>query len=93
MKRFTPPPEPTKQESSSEGECTGSEEESEDEVDNNKVYRDEDLIEAQKAARAKQLRAKFEKWEANEIKREQNNSSVNIAEEIGEEQSIESTKT
>lgn len=50
-------------------------------------------FQAQKAARAKQLRAKFEKWEANEIKREQNNSSVNIHEEIGEEQSIESTRT
>lgn len=93
MKRFTPPPEPTRDESSSEGDCTASEEEeSDDEFDASK-YRDEELIEAQKAARAKQLRAKFERWEANEIQREQNNSSINIAEEIGEEQSIESTKS
>lgn len=49
------------------------------------------MFQAQKAARAKHLRAKFEKWEANEIQREQ--STVNIAEELGEEQSqIESAK-
>jgi hypothetical protein len=51
-------------------------------------------IQAQKAARAKQLRAKFERWEANEIKKEQNSGTVNIIEELGEEQSqIESTKS
>lgn len=50
-------------------------------------------LQAQKAARAKQLRAKFEKWEANELQREQNNSSVNIAEELAEgESQIESAK-
>ncbi|XP_063924845.1 F-actin-monooxygenase Mical isoform X10 [Zophobas morio] len=94
LKRFTPPPEPTRPESSSEGE-SGSEEESEeeDEPDQGQIA-DADLLEAQKAARAKQLRAKFERWEANEIKREQNSSAVNIIEEIGEEQSqIESTKS
>ncbi|XP_044261083.1 LIM domain and actin-binding protein 1 isoform X3 [Tribolium madens] len=94
LKRFTPPPEPTRPESSSEAESASDEEtEEEDEIDRGKIA-DEDLIEAQKAARAKQLRAKFERWEANEIKKEQNNSSVNIIEELGEEQSqIESTKT
>jgi hypothetical protein len=94
LKRFTPPPEPARPESSSEAE-SGSEEESEeeDEPDNVKVA-DDDLIEAQKAARAKQLRAKFERWEANEIKKEQNSGTVNIIEELGEEQSqIESTKS
>lgn len=35
---------------------------------------DEFLQNAQSAARAKQLRAKFEKWESKEILREQNNS-------------------
>ncbi|KRT86716.1 hypothetical protein AMK59_1971, partial [Oryctes borbonicus] len=92
LKRFTPPPEPTKQESNSEGEDSGSEEESEsmEEVDHSKMQ-DADLLEAQKAARARQLRAKFEKWEAKEIKREQ--QQVNIIEEIGDEQAqIESTK-
>lgn len=95
LKRFTPPLEPARSESNSEGE-SGSEEDTEeeepsDELDHSKLQ-DEDLIEAQKAARAKQLRAKFERWEANEIKKEQN--SINIIEEIGEDQSqIESTKT
>lgn len=38
------------------------------------------------------MRAKFEKWEASEIKREQQNS-INVVEEFGEEQSqIESTR-
>lgn len=95
LKRFTPPPEPARPESNSEDD-EGSEEESyeeeDDELDNSKIP--DDLIEAQKAARAKQLRAKFERWEANEIKREQNNSSINIIEEFSEEQSqIESTKS
>lgn len=47
---------------------------------------------AQKAARAKHLRAKFEKWEAEEIKREQS-QSVNIVEEYGEESQVESAKS
>ncbi|KAJ8969569.1 hypothetical protein NQ314_001690, partial [Rhamnusium bicolor] len=91
LKRFTPPPEPTRPESSSEEESGSEEEESDDEdqVDNQKVP--DDLLEAQKAARAKQLRAKFEKWEAQEIKKEQTNT-VNIVEEYGEESQIESTK-
>nr|XP_022902798.1 probable serine/threonine-protein kinase kinX isoform X14 [Onthophagus taurus] len=92
LKRFTPPPEPTKPESSSEAEGSESEEESEsiEEVDNK--LQDVDLLEAQKAARAQQLRAKFEKWEAKEIKREQ--QQVNIIEEYSDQpgQQIESTK-
>jgi len=99
LKRFTPPPEPVRSESESEeADVTDSGEEEEcdeeqDEVDKSRNIIDEDLLEAQKAARAKQLRAKFEKWEANEIKREQNMSAVNLAEEFGEEQSqIESTR-
>ncbi|XP_050503092.1 uncharacterized protein LOC114338004 isoform X3 [Diabrotica virgifera virgifera] len=93
LKRFTPPPEPTRTESESEeGSATEeeNEEEEEDQTDNNKLP--EDLIEAQKAARARQLRAKFEKWEAQEIKREQN-QSVNVIEEYGDESQVESTKS
>ncbi|KAG5877122.1 hypothetical protein JTB14_020458 [Gonioctena quinquepunctata] len=92
LKRFTPPPELTRPESESEEE-SGSEEESdggEDQMDNQKLP--EDIIEAQKAARAKQLRAKFEKWEAQEIKREQT-QTVNMVEECGDESQIESTKS
>lgn len=92
LKRFTPPPEPARPESRSESEGSGSEDDSEslEEIDQSKTQ-DADLLEAQKAARARQLRAKFEKWEAKEIKREQ--GQVNIIEEVGEEQGqIESTK-
>ncbi|XP_066153755.1 uncharacterized protein [Euwallacea fornicatus] len=92
LKCFTPPPEPARPESRSDEEEESSEYEEEDEDETDQTGKlPEDLIEAQKAARAKQLRAKFEKWEANEIKKEQ--SSVNVAEEFGEEQSqVESTR-
>ncbi|CAH1275295.1 unnamed protein product [Diabrotica balteata] len=93
LKRFTPPPEPTRTESESEeGSATEeeNEEDEEDQTDNHKLP--EDLIEAQKAARARQLRAKFEKWEAQEIRREQN-QSVNVIEEYGDESQVESTKS
>nr|CAI5844406.1 unnamed protein product [Callosobruchus analis] len=90
LKRFTPPPEPARPESDSGEEEESEEEEEEDEADYQKLP--EDLIEAQKAARAKQLRAKFEKWEAQEIKREQT-QAVNIVEEYGEESQIESTRS
>ncbi|CAH1132153.1 unnamed protein product [Ceutorhynchus assimilis] len=93
LKCFTPPPEPSKPETQSEEEESSEYEEEEEETEevDNSGKLPQDLIEAQKAARAKQLRAKFEKWEANEIKKEQN--SINITEEYGEEQSqIESTR-
>ena len=52
---------------------------------------DEFLLQAQSAARAKQLRAKFERWESKEISREQNNSSVMLYD--GEDQSqVETAK-
>lgn len=52
---------------------------------------DEFLQQAQSAARAKQLRAKFERWESKEIAREQNNSSVMLYD--GNEQSqVETAK-
>lgn len=49
-------------------------------------------FQAQKAARAKQLRAKFEKWEAQEIRREQTNT-VNIVEEYGDESQVETARS
>lgn len=94
LKCFTPPPEPPREESSS-GDTEEDEEEEEEEemMQDGTKLQDIDLIEAQKAARAKQLRAKFEKWEANEIKKEQANGVVNIAEEFTDEQSqIESAR-
>lgn len=96
LKRFTPPPEPPRPETSS-GEEEGEEEDGDTEEEEEEIIeeklQDRDLIEAQKAARAKQLRAKFERWEANEIKKEQANGVVNIAEELNDEQSqIESAR-
>lgn len=52
---------------------------------------DEALKEAQAAARAKLLRAKFEKWEANEIQREARDRREIYTQEVSED-NIESTK-
>jgi hypothetical protein len=93
LKRFTPPPDAGRRvydESDEEKNVTDSEEESEEEeeeeeeeTDEDKpraAYDDEFIKAAKSAARAKQLRDKFEKWEKNEIEREQNNSSINLCE-------------
>lgn len=47
LKRFTPPPEPSREDKSSEEEYSGTEEEEEDEVDqiSTQKLEDEDLIE------------------------------------------------
>lgn len=78
LKSFTPPPDDrrrvTDSRSGSEVTDSESEEGSDDESDNEDNHQralDESLQQAQAAARAKQLRAKFEKWEQKEIKREQ----------------------
>ncbi|XP_054091287.1 LIM domain and actin-binding protein 1 isoform X2 [Zeugodacus cucurbitae] len=55
---------------------------------------DEALKEAKAAARAKQLRVKFEKWEANERERELNEGRIDIySNEVSDSSNIESTKT
>ncbi|XP_020714935.1 F-actin-monooxygenase Mical isoform X3 [Ceratitis capitata] len=55
---------------------------------------DEALKEAQATARAKQLRAKFEKWEANENERESDERRVDIYfNEVSDNLNIERTKT
>lgn len=82
LKSFTPPPDDGRRligrNSRSGSEYTDSEDESgdddeseNDDEENNQRPVDEALQQAQAAARAKQLRAKFEKWEQKEIKREQ----------------------
>lgn len=80
LKDFTPPPDGGRRfferKSQSDSECSESDEEdSEDEdsdgANNQRRPMDEALQQAQAAARAKHLRAKFEKWEQEEIKREQ----------------------
>lgn len=82
LKDFTPPPDggrrffTRKSQSDSEYSDSDGGEDSEDDDDsdapnNRQRPMDEALQQAQAAARAKQLRAKFEKWEQDEIKREQ----------------------
>lgn len=102
LKCFTPPADDRRRfvnrKNQSGSECSGSEEEDDDEEDESddepagKIRRnvDEELEQAQAAARAKQLRAKFERWETKEIEREQN-SSVQLYDGKDESQ-IESTK-
>lgn len=80
LKDFTPPPDGGRRfydrKSQSDSECSESgEDESGDEdsdgANNHRRPMDEALQQAQAAERAKKLRAKFEKWEQEEIKREQ----------------------
>lgn len=79
LKDFTPPPDGGRRffdrKSQSDSECSESDEDSEDDdsdaANNQRRPMDQALQEAQAAARAKHLRAKFEKWEQEEIKREQ----------------------
>lgn len=107
LKRFTPPPDEGKQrvyhndsDSEHSGSESGSDEEDDDEESENEIeerpidkYDEDYLKQIQSAERAKQLKAKFERWETNEIKREQNNSSVNLYEGNEDAQSqIESTR-
>ena len=53
---------------------------------------DEFLKTAQSVERAKKLREKFEKWEENEIKKEMNNSSINLYDEAQDEGQMETAK-
>ncbi|KRF85370.1 F-actin-monooxygenase MICAL3 isoform X2 [Drosophila virilis] len=108
LKCFTPPPEDRRvhyDKSNSEEE--GDEDEDEDEYESDDEAEidkeilalsssngDEALKEAQSAARAKQLRAKFEKWQANEIKRELIDGYVDIySQQVSDDSTIESAKT
>lgn len=96
LKCFTPPADDGRRfvsrNSESGSEYTDSEEDDEDEDDANGGQPtrnvDEALQQAQAAARAKQLRAKFERWESKQIEKEQTQLYD------GEDQSqVESTKS
>lgn len=96
LKCFTPPADDgrrftTSRNSESGSEYTDSEEDDEEEDETNEPSArnvDEALQQAQAAARAKQLRAKFERWESKEIQKEQTQLYD------GEDQSqVESTKS
>lgn len=82
----------------SEGEYSDEEYSDEEEPQNPNYIKsshknvDEFLKTAQSAERAKKLREKFEKWEENEIKKEMNNSSVNLYEEAQDEGQMETAK-
>lgn len=95
--------------SESENDCTDDseeEEEDEEEEEEDEQHRnghdyvrasdknvDEFLVQAQSAARAKQLRAKFERWESKEILREKDASAVLLYGEPGDDQSqVETAK-
>lgn len=101
LKSFTPPPDDSRnlnhRKSESGSEYTDSEDgdetDSDDEENGNDEHEqriiDQSLQEAQAAARSKHLRAKFEKWEQKEIKREQDHLRLYD----GEDQSqVENTK-
>ncbi|XP_043467370.1 uncharacterized protein LOC122501725 isoform X3 [Leptopilina heterotoma] len=101
LKRFTPPPEdkfskPTASESEDEEE-----EEAEDSEDDDPNYvrasdkvEDEFLKQAQNAARAKTLRAKFEHWETTDGKSTSHNvAEMEIAQGTGDQNSIESASS
>lgn len=107
LKRFTPPPSESRvydSNSESEHDYTDDEdyeeeEEEEEEIEGDENYvksslknEDEFLKAALSAERAKQLKSKFERWEQNEIKKEMNNSSVNLYETTNDDGQVESAK-
>ncbi|XP_017467303.1 PREDICTED: LIM domain and actin-binding protein 1 isoform X2 [Rhagoletis zephyria] len=110
LKCFTPPPDGGNriyqdadsdmgsQDDNEEFEDEDDEDDDEDYNSSSERYKrsldDEALKEAQAAARAKQLRARFEKWEANERERELHEGRVDIySTEVSDNSNIESTKT
>ncbi|XP_032579912.1 uncharacterized protein LOC6620119 isoform X2 [Drosophila sechellia] len=102
MKCFTPPPEishqvirsDTEEESQSDYEQNSENDEMQSEiVPSNSCYNDKAFLEAQSVARAKQLRAKFEKWQKNEIEQEIKEGRVDVYSQLISNESIESAKT
>ncbi|KAH8403608.1 hypothetical protein KR222_009340, partial [Zaprionus bogoriensis] len=96
LKCFTPPPDDFNRYSNrsiSEDDDDDEDEEVGEKSDSDTDFTDEALKEAQNAARAKQLRAKFEKWQENEIRREFNDGYDGIySQHVSDDSTIESTK-
>ncbi|CRK98633.1 CLUMA_CG012184, isoform A [Clunio marinus] len=90
-------PEYSDSEDEDDEECEEEEDEEQDDDPNyvKSSYKNDDefLKAAQSAERAKQLREKFEKWEKNEIKKEMNNSSVNLFEPTADDGQMETAKS
>ncbi|KRF99803.1 uncharacterized protein Dwil_GK28158 [Drosophila willistoni] len=102
LKCFTPPPDDRRYSERSDSEEEGDSEENESsnssdgesDIGKNFGENDDSLKEAQMATRAKQLRAKFEKWQANEIERELNGNHVDVySQQVSDDSTIESAKT
>ncbi|XP_023165580.2 F-actin-monooxygenase MICAL3 isoform X2 [Drosophila hydei] len=108
LKCFTPPPAGDRRNFYDKSNSEEEEDDDDDDEENDSDYDDEidkeivnlnsdngdeALREAQNAARAKQLRAKFEKWQANEIKRDIMQGYVDIySEQVSDDSTIESAK-
>ncbi|XP_033208650.1 uncharacterized protein LOC117167665 isoform X3 [Belonocnema kinseyi] len=106
LKRFTPPPEDkfakttaSESEDEEDEEAEESEDDNPDERDPNYVrasdkVEDEFLKQAQNAARAKTLRAKFEQWETTDGKTTSHNvAEMEMAQGTGDQSSIESASS
>ncbi|XP_043862416.1 uncharacterized protein LOC120454837 isoform X1 [Drosophila santomea] len=102
LKCFTPPPEishhfitsDTEDEDESDYEKNSESDEKGPEIGPSySCNNDNALHEAQNFARAKQLRAKFEKWQDNEIEREIKEGRADIYSQLISNESIESAKT
>ncbi|XP_068154020.1 uncharacterized protein PF3D7_1120000 isoform X2 [Drosophila tropicalis] len=102
LKCFTPPPDDRRYSERSDSEEEGDSEDNESsnssdgesDIGKNFGENDNSLKEAQMATRAKQLRAKFEKWQANEIERELNGNQVDVySQQVSDDSTIESAKT
>ncbi|XP_050742939.1 uncharacterized protein LOC108036014 isoform X24 [Drosophila biarmipes] len=101
LKCFTPPPETVDHFNRSDTEEENDSESDQNTDDDEKSFanvlngcnEDQGLYEAQNAARAKQLRAKFEKWQINEIERELNEGSGDTqSSQLISNESIESAR-
>ncbi|XP_022217396.1 uncharacterized protein LOC111070790 isoform X3 [Drosophila obscura] len=96
LKCFTPPPENiyNSDRSESEEEQDSEDDESDFEKDTpTSSCSDQALKEAQIAARAKKLRAKFEKWQITEMERELSEGRIDINSQQVSNDSLESAKT
>ncbi|XP_014759725.2 uncharacterized protein LOC6506040 [Drosophila ananassae] len=103
LKCFTPPPENLSfynskysDEDNNSDDDTGISEDEENNLENDSEkspYMDQALQDARNAARAKQLRAKFEKWQIREMENELNEDRVDVYSQLISNESIESAKT
>ncbi|KAH8269811.1 hypothetical protein KR018_012076, partial [Drosophila ironensis] len=100
LKCFTPPPEVENGSNTSDTDEHDSDDEhisneydmSFEEDQTKSIIEDQSLKDARNAARAKQLRAKFEKWQISEMEREVNEGRVDVFSQLISNDSIESAR-